>query len=145
MAENKKEGAEFLKENAKREGVVTTASGLQYEVLEEGDGGTKPTLADSVTVHYVGKLLNGTEFDSSVARGEPATFKLRTVIPGWTEVLQLMSPGDKYRAVIPAHLAYGDRGAPPNIPPSAVLDFEVQLISVEVGGASKVNIKPPGL
>ncbi len=126
--ENQEKGEAFLKDNAAREGVVTTLTGLQYEVIEAGEG-AKPAATDRVTVHYTGRLLDGTVFDSSVERGEPARFALNQVIPGWTEGLQLMSPGAKYRFWIPASLAYGERG-PPSIGPNQVLDFEVELISV---------------
>jgi len=124
------EGEKFLAENAKKEGVITTDSGLQYEVLTEGTGAS-PSATDKVTVHYVGKLLDGTKFDSSVDRGEPATFGLNQVIPGWTEGVQLMKEGGKYRFYIPYHLAYGERGAPPSIPGYATLVFDVDLLNVE--------------
>lgn len=125
----KAEGEKYLETNAKREGVQVTDSGLQYEVLQESDG-AKPTSANTVKVHYVGTLLNGKEFDSSVARGEPATFPLRGVIPGWTEGLQLMNVGSKFKFVIPSELAYGDRGAGPNIGPGETLVFEVELLEI---------------
>lgn len=129
MFENvKKEGADFLLENGKRPEVTTTASGLQYEVLTAAEG-PKPTATTSVTVHYVGKLLNGDMFDSSVDRGEPISFPLNRVIPGWTEGLQLMSTGAKYRFFIPEDLAYGSRGAGGAIPPYSTLIFDVELIS----------------
>lgn len=118
----------FLAENAKKAGVVTTASGLQYEVLKEGTG-AQPTATSNVTVHYEGKLINGTVFDSSVARKEPATFPLNQVIPGWTEGVQLMKEGAKYRFVIPAELGYGAQGAG-TIPPNSTLIFDVELIKV---------------
>jgi FKBP-type peptidyl-prolyl cis-trans isomerase len=127
-AANKEAGEAFLRENAAREGVVTTLSGLQYEILEEGEGDS-PSATDTVTVHYTGRLLDGTVFDSSVERGEPARFPLNRVIPGWTEGLQLMSPGARFRFWIPANLAYGEQ-APPQIGPNQVLDFEVELISI---------------
>ncbi len=123
------QGAAYLAENAKKAGVKTTASGLQYEVLTEG-AGKKPQATDKVRVHYVGTLLDGTEFDSSVRRGEPAEFGLNQVIPGWTEGLQLMPVGAKYRLVIPAALAYGERGAGQAIPPHATLVFEVELLDI---------------
>ncbi len=132
----KGEGEKFLAENGKKEGVKTTASGLQYEVLTEGKG-TKPTAADRVTVHYKGTLLNGEEFDSSYSRGQPVTFPLANVIPGWTEGVQLMTPGSKYKFVIPSELAYGERGAGVKIGPNETLVFEVELISVEKGEAAK--------
>jgi FKBP-type peptidyl-prolyl cis-trans isomerase FkpA len=127
------EGTKFLAENGKREGVKTTASGLQYEVLAEGKG-AKPTAADTVTVHYRGTLINGEEFDSSHSRGEPATFPLANVISGWTEGVQLMSPGAKYKFYIPSELAYGERGAGVRISPNSTLIFEVELLSVEKAG-----------
>ncbi len=123
------EGEKFLAENAKKDGITTTDSGLQYEVITEGNGAS-PSATDKVTVHYVGTLLDGTKFDSSVDRGEPATFGLNQVIPGWTEGVQLMKEGGKYRFYIPYHLAYGERGAPPNIPGFATLIFEVELLNV---------------
>ena len=119
----------YLEENGKKEGVTTTASGLQWEVLTAGDG-PKPKQTDQVTVHYVGTLITGDEFDSSVARGEPATFGLSQVIKGWTEGVQLMPKGSKYRFVIPAELAYGERGSPPKIPGGSTLVFEVELLQI---------------
>jgi FKBP-type peptidyl-prolyl cis-trans isomerase len=127
-------GLEYLAENAKREGVVTLESGLQYEVLEPGSG-DKPGAEDTVTTHYEGRLIDGTVFDSSVQRGEPATFPLNRVIPGWTEGLQLMSPGAKYRLYVPAELAYGDRPPSPTIPANSTLIFDVELIKVEAAAA----------
>lgn len=123
-----KEGHDFLVENGKREGVVTTDSGLQYEVLVAGEG-KKPSAEDTVKVHYVGTLLNGEEFDSSVARGEPAVFPLNRVISGWTEGVQLMGEGSKYKFYIPAELAYGER-ATGSIPANSTLVFEVELLQV---------------
>ena len=123
-------GREFLAENAKNDSVVQTESGLQYMVLKEGTG-IKPAATDTVTVHYTGKLLDGTVFDSSVERGEPATFPLDKVIPGWTEGLQLMSEGSEYRLFIPSELAYGSKGAGDKILPNATLIFDVQLIKVD--------------
>ncbi|HEY0975125.1 MAG TPA: FKBP-type peptidyl-prolyl cis-trans isomerase [Solimonas sp.] len=128
------EGEKFLAEHGKKDGVKTTASGLQYEVITEGKG-TKPTAADRVTVHYKGTLINGETFDSSYDRGQPVTFPLANVIPGWTEGVQLMTPGSKYKFVIPAALAYGERGAGVKIGPNETLIFEVELISVEKGDA----------
>ena len=128
-AKHKAEGAAFLAENAKKSGVRTTASGLQYEVLSEGSG-KAPAASDTVRVHYTGKLLNGTVFDSSVERGEPAEFGLSQVISGWTEGLQLMKPGAKYRFYIPSDLAYGEHGAGNSIPPHATLIFDVELLKV---------------
>ena len=125
-----KEGREFLQENAKREGVQTTSSGLQYEVLEEGEG-EKPDANDKVTVHYKGTLLDGTVFDSSYDRGQPASFGLNQVIKGWTEGLQLMKEGAKYKLFVPYDLAYGERGAGGQIPGYATLIFEVELLDIE--------------
>ena len=130
------EGEKFLTENKAKDGVKTTESGLQYEVLTEGKG-TKPTAQDRVTVHYKGTLINGETFDSSYDRGQPVTFPLANVIPGWTEGVQLMTPGSKYRFVIPAALAYGERGAGVKIGPNETLIFEVELISVEKGDGAK--------
>ena len=123
-------GREFLAENAKNDSVVQTESGLQYMVLKEGTG-IKPAATDTVTVHYTGKLIDGTVFDSSVERGEPATFPLDKVIPGWTEGLQLMSEGSEYRLFIPSELAYGSKGAGDKILPNATLIFDVWLIGVD--------------
>ena len=125
----KQAGKAYLDENAKREGVNVTDSGLQYEEVTAAEG-DKPGIDDTVKVHYVGTLEDGTEFDSSVARGEPAQFPLKGVIPGWTEGLQLMSVGSKYRFVIPSDLAYGDRGAGPKIGPGATLIFDVELLEI---------------
>lgn len=122
-------GKTFLEENGKRVEVKTTASGLQYEVLEEGTG-KMPAATDSVTVHYTGKLIDGTVFDSSVERGEPATFGVTQVIPGWVEALQLMKEGAKWRLFIPSNLAYGPNGAGNIIGPNATLIFDVELIKV---------------
>jgi len=128
-ADNRKAGDEFLQANAKKQGVKTTASGLQYKVIKEGKGAS-PKATDSVTVHYSGTLIDGTEFDSSYKRGEPATFPLNGVIRGWTEGLQLMKEGAKYEFYIPSELAYGERGAGGAIGPNATLVFTVELISV---------------
>lgn len=122
-------GSKFLAENKLKEGVKETASGLQYVVEKEGTG-AKPGPEDEVTVHYTGKLLDGTVFDSSVSRGEPATFPLNRVIPGWTEGVQLMSEGAKYTFFIPSDLAYGPQGVPNAIPPHSTLIFDVELIKV---------------
>lgn len=127
----------FLAENAKAEGVTVTDSGLQYSVITAAEG-PKPKAEDTVTVHYVGTLLDGTEFDSSISRGEPAKFPLNRVIPGWTEGVQLMSVGEKYKFVIPAELAYGEQGAG-SIPPGATLIFEVELLDIE---AAKEAVSP---
>lgn len=122
-------GDKFLAANKDKEGVKVTASGLQYRVEKEGTGAT-PTAEDEVTVHYTGKLLDGTVFDSSVNRGEPATFPLNRVIPGWTEGVQLMKEGGKYEFYIPSDLAYGPQGIPNVIPPHSTLIFEVELLKV---------------
>ncbi|HMO65093.1 MAG TPA: FKBP-type peptidyl-prolyl cis-trans isomerase, partial [Verrucomicrobiota bacterium] len=127
---NLAEGERFLAENKGREGVQTTASGLQYKVLTPGTG-AKPGPTDRVTVHYVGTLIDGTEFDSSIRRGQPATFPLNGVIRGWTEGLQLMPMGSKYRFFIPSDLAYGPRAAGPKISPNSTLIFDVELLNVE--------------
>lgn len=119
---------QFLDENSKREGVVTLPSGLQYEVLQEGNG-EKPSDTSRVTVHYEGRLSDGKVFDSSYKRGQPATFGVRQVISGWTEALQLMPVGAKWRLFIPLELGYGSRGAGGSIPPNAALVFDVELLS----------------
>lgn len=128
-AQIKAVGDKFLEENKKKENVKVTESGLQYIVEKEGTG-AQPTATDEVTVHYTGKLLDGTVFDSSVSRGEPATFPLNRVIPGWTEGVQLMKEGGKYMFFIPSELAYGPQGVPNAIPPHSTLIFEVELIKV---------------
>ncbi|MDT8440518.1 MAG: FKBP-type peptidyl-prolyl cis-trans isomerase [Desulfuromonadales bacterium] len=130
---NLKAGEAFLAEHAAREGVQVTASGLQYRVIEPGEG-ARPKPTDMVTVHYRGTLIDGTQFDSSYDRGQPATFPVAGVIPGWTEALQLMQPGAKYELVIPSELAYGERGAGRDIGPNAILIFEVELLSIEAEG-----------
>ncbi len=135
---NAKAGAAFLEENKKKEGVKVTESGLQYEVLKEGDGAV-PKATDTVKVEYVGTLVDGTEFDSSVKRGQPAVFAVGQVIPGWTEGLQLMKTGAKYRFVIPSELAYGENGAPPVIEPNSVLVFDVELLSIESPAEKKAE------
>lgn len=127
---NKKEGEVFLAENKKKEGVNTLPSGLQYKVLTAGTG-KKPADTDTVTVHYRGTLIDGTEFDSSYRRGQPATFAVKGVIPGWTEALKLMQQGAKWQIFVPSHLAYGERGAGNQIGPNATLTFEVELISIQ--------------
>ncbi len=124
------EGKKFLEENKKRPGVVTTASGLQYEVMKRGTGTVSPKETDKVEVHYHGTLINGDVFDSSVERGQPATFGLNQVIKGWTEGLQYMHEGDKYKFFIPSELAYGDRSAGPKIKPGSTLVFEVELLKI---------------
>ncbi|MBA3065249.1 FKBP-type peptidyl-prolyl cis-trans isomerase [bacterium] len=127
---NKTEGEEFLKMNLSKEGVKTTASGLQYKVIKKGTGAA-PTKNDTVTVNYSGTLIDGTEFDSSYKRGQPATFPVGGVIRGWTEALQLMKAGAKYELFIPSELGYGERGSGRTIGPNAVLIFTVELISVD--------------
>lgn len=127
---NKKEGEAFLAANKTKPGIVTTPSGLQYKILTEGKG-PKPTASDKVNCNYKGTLINGTEFDSSYKRGQPATFPVGQVIKGWTEALQLMPVGSKWQLFIPADLAYGDRGAGSDIGPGATLIFEVELLSIE--------------
>jgi len=127
--ENLEKGAAFLAGNAKKEGVKTTASGLQYEVIKAGDG-PKPKATDEVKVHYHGTLIDGKVFDSSVDRGEPTEFPLNRVIPGWTEGVQLMPKGAKYRFFIPYDLAYGERGAGADIKPYSALIFEVELLDI---------------
>ena len=125
----KEEGEKYLVENAKKEGIITTASGLQYKVLKEGTG-KQPKATDKVRCHYEGSLINGSVFDSSYQRGEPADFPLNGVIPGWTEGVQLMKEGSKFRFFIPYLLAYGERGAGSSIPPYSTLIFDVELIKV---------------
>jgi len=134
---NAAEADKFFAENKTKEGVKTTASGLQYKVMKEGTGG-QPKSSDTVTVNYRGTLIDGTEFDSSYKRGQPATFAVGGVIKGWTEALQLMKVGSKYQLFIPANLAYGEQGRP-GIPPNSTLIFEVELMDVkspQAGGAS---------
>ena len=127
--ENQAEGIAFLAENAKKEGITTTPSGLQYEILTEGKGAS-PSATDKVTVHYQGTTIDGKEFDSSYKRGESITFPLNGVIAGWTEGLQLMQEGAKYRLYIPSELAYGANGAGADIGPNSTLIFDVELIKV---------------
>jgi len=132
--DNAKKGAEYLAANGKKEGVKTTASGLQYKVLKAGpEGGKSPKATDTVKVHYHGTLIDGKVFDSSVQRGEPISFPLNGVIPGWTEGVQLMKVGDKFQFTIPADLAYGDQGAGSDIGPNSTLIFEVELLGIEGG------------
>ena len=126
----KEKGDAYLAENKARDGVTVTDSGLQYEVITAADG-PMPSVDDTVSVHYVGTLMDGTEFDSSIARGEPASFPLKGVIPGWTEGLQLMNVGSKFRFVIPSDLAYGERGAGQQIGPGETLIFEVELLEIK--------------
>jgi FKBP-type peptidyl-prolyl cis-trans isomerase FklB len=127
---NKKEGEAFLAENKKKKGVLSLPSGLQYIVVKAGEG-DKPEATDTVTVHYRGSLIDGTEFDSSYSRGQPASFRVDGVIPGWTEALQLMNTGSKWQIFIPSNLAYGERGAGGRIGPNATLIFDVELISIK--------------
>ena len=129
VAQNKEAGEEFLKINAHKAGVTTLPSGLQYEVIRMGDG-PKPQLTDSVECHYHGTLINGQVFDSSMDRGETATFPLQGVIKGWTEILQLMPVGSKWKVTIPSDLAYGDRGAGQMIQPGSTLIFIIELIAI---------------
>jgi FKBP-type peptidyl-prolyl cis-trans isomerase FklB len=127
---NKTDGAKFLEENKKKQGVKATASGLQYKVMKDGTGANpKPT--DMVTVNYRGTLIDGTEFDSSYKRGQPATFPVNGVIKGWTEALQLMKVGSKYQVFVPANLAYGERSVSPELGPNATLIFEVELLDAK--------------
>lgn len=128
---NKKEGEAFLKENAKKEGVIVTKSGLQYKILTEGKGGYKPTIEDEVKVHYRARFVDGTEFDSTYKRNKPYSVNAKMLIDGWAEALQLMSEGSKWELYIPAKLAYGEKGSPPHVGPNAVLIFEVELLEIE--------------
>lgn len=130
QAENVAAGEKFLEENGKREGVITTESGLQYEVLKKAEG-AKPTVEDVVTVHYTGSLTDGSVFDSSVERGAPIDLPVGGVIQGWVEGLQLMNVGEKYKLYIPSDLAYGDQSPSPLIPPSSVLVFELELLGIK--------------
>jgi FKBP-type peptidyl-prolyl cis-trans isomerase FklB len=127
---NKVDGVAFLTENKKKEGVIVLPDGLQYRVLKEGNG-KKPKADETVTVNYRGTLIDGTEFDSSIKRGEPSTFRVSGVIKGWTEALQLMPVGSKWQLFIPSELAYGERGAGEVIPPNSTLIFEVELLSIK--------------
>jgi FKBP-type peptidyl-prolyl cis-trans isomerase FklB len=127
---NKSEGEAFLTENKKKEGVKTLPSGLQYKVIKAGTG-KKPKSTDTVTTHYRGTLINGTEFDSSYKRGQPVSFPVSGVIPGWTEALQLMEVGAKWQLFIPPNLAYGEQGAGRDIGPNATLIFEIELVSIQ--------------
>lgn len=129
--ENRAAGAAFLAENTKKSNIITTASGLQYEILTAGTGTKSPSATDNVTVHYRGTTIDGKEFDSSYSRGEPATFPLNRVIKGWTEGVQLMKEGAKYRFYIPSELAYGEQGAGRDIGPNATLIFDVELIKIQ--------------
>ncbi|UAW97475.1 FKBP-type peptidyl-prolyl cis-trans isomerase [Halopseudomonas nanhaiensis] len=134
--ETREANEKYLTENAEREGVTVTDSGLQYEVIESGaDGAAKPDADDVVTVHYEGKLVDGTVFDSSLSRGEPVDLPVSGVIPGWVEALQLMQVGDKWKVTIPSDLAYGERSPSPVIPPNSVLVFDMELLGIEGGDA----------
>lgn len=137
---NKKKSAEFLEKNKTAEGVKVTASGLQYSVIKEGEGAT-PKKEDTVKCHYTGTLIDGTKFDSSVDRGQPAEFPVGGVIPGWTEALQMMKVGSKYKLFIPPELAYGPAGRP-GIPPNSALVFEVELLEIVKAGAPAKAAKP---
>jgi FKBP-type peptidyl-prolyl cis-trans isomerase FklB len=139
---NAADATKFLAENKKKDGVKTTASGLQYKVMKEG-AGAQPKETDTVTVNYRGTLINGTEFDSSYKRGQPATFPVNGVIKGWTEALQLMKTGSKYQLFIPADLAYGARAVGPDITSNSALIFEVELIEVKPAAASTGPSAPP--
>ena len=139
---NAADATKFLAENKKKDGVKTTASGLQYKVMKEG-AGAQPKETDTVTVNYRGTLINGTEFDSSYKRGQPATFPVNAVIKGWTEALQLMKTGSKYQLFIPADLAYGARAVGPDITPNSALIFEVEVLEVKPAPASTGPSAPP--
>jgi len=128
--QNRQQGVTFLAANGSKEGMTVRPSGLQYKVLREGSG-SKPTISDRVTVHYRGTLIDGTEFDSSYARGEPASFAVAGVIAGWTEGLQLMSVGSHYRFFVPSDLGYGQKGAGDKIAPNTTLIFEVELLEID--------------
>ena len=138
---NASEGAKFLEENKKKEGVKTTASGLQYKAIKEGTG-AQPKATDTVTVNYRGTLINGTEFDSSYKRGEPASFPLNGVIKGWTEGLQLMKVGSKYQFFVPPNLAYGERTVGPDITPNSTLIFEVELLDAKPAPTPAPPVSP---
>lgn len=126
---NKKDGEAFLTENGKKEGIITTESGLQYQIIQDGEG-PMPLATDRVTVHYTGTLIDGTEFDSSVKRGKPSTFSVKGVIPGWTEALQLMKAGSKWKIYVPSNLAYRERGAGKMIGPNSTLIFDIELVEI---------------
>lgn len=146
---SKAEGEKFMKENGAKEGIVTTASGLQYKVLTEGKG-AKPVETDKVSVNYKGTLIDGTEFDSSYTRGKPAEFAVNRVVKGWTEALQLMPVGSKWQVFIPSELGYGDRGAGAKIAPNSVLIFEMELVDIVKADAAPTpgpgaKMPPPGM
>jgi FKBP-type peptidyl-prolyl cis-trans isomerase FklB len=138
---NSADADKFLADNKKKDGVKTTASGLQYKVLKEGNG-AQPKSSDTVTVNYRGTLMDGTEFDSSYKRGQPATFPVGGVIKGWTEALQLMKVGSKFQLFIPPNLAYGEHSPTPQIPASSLLIFEVELMNVQAGGSAAPSGSP---
>jgi len=138
---NASEGTKFLEENKKKEGVKTTASGLQYKAIKDGTG-AQPKATDTVTVNYRGTLINGTEFDSSYKRGEPASFPLNGVIKGWTEGLQLMKVGSKYQFFVPPNLAYGERTVGPYIAPNSTLIFEVELLDAKPAPTPAPPVSP---
>src|SRR5207253_1751905 len=144
--QNSSAGEKFLAENKSKEGVKTTASGLQYKVLKEGNG-AQPKSSDTVTVNYRGTLVDGTEFDSSYKRGQPATFPITGVIKGWTEALQLMKVGSKFQLFVPANLAYGDRSPGAQIPAGSTLIFEVELLDAKTppipGASAAPSASPP--
>jgi FKBP-type peptidyl-prolyl cis-trans isomerase FklB len=138
---NAKEGEKFLAQNKSKPGVKTTASGLQYKMIKEGNG-LQPKATDTVTVNYEGKLVDGTVFDSSYKRGQPATFPLNQVIPGWTEGLQLMKVGGKYQLFVPASLGYGERAMGQDITPNSTLVFEIELLDVKPAAAASATPSP---
>lgn len=138
---NAADSQKFLDDNKKKDGVKTTASGLQYKVIKDGNG-AQPKSTDTVTVNYRGTLIDGTEFDSSYKRGQPATFPVGGVIKGWTEALQMMKAGSKYQLFIPADLAYGEHSPSPTIPPNSALIFEVELMSVQPAAAQPTSPSP---
>jgi FKBP-type peptidyl-prolyl cis-trans isomerase FklB len=135
------EGVKFLQENAKKEGVITLKSGLQYKVLRRGDGTDHPTIDSPCSCHYEGTLIDGTKFDSSYDRGEPTSFAPNQVIKGWTEVMQLMVEGDKFEIYVPSELGYGDQGSPPKIPGGSVLVFKMEIIKIEGGKVPALQCK----
>ncbi len=141
---NQQEGEKFLAENARKDGVVVTESGLQYTVITEGDGGYTPDEDDEVTVHYRGRFIDGTEFDSTHARNEAYRARVKQLLEGWSEALQLMSEGAKWELYIPADLAYGERGSDPYVGPNAVLIFEVELLEIEKQNGSVISRQNSG-
>jgi FKBP-type peptidyl-prolyl cis-trans isomerase FklB len=145
----KKEGAAFLAACKKKPGITTLPNGLQYEILKEGEpNGAKPSLQDQVSVNYLGTLINGTEFDNSYKRGQPATFPLTGVIRGWTEILQLMPKGAKWKVNIPSELAYGENPPSPQIPPNSVLIFEIELLDIikaNIGSEAPPTVPAPAM